>query len=237
MRIRRLACLVIVLSFVGSSGFAQGNEAWDYMLSKHMDKEGYVNYGQWAQDPSLLQDYLKQMAHTIPTESASKEERMAHWINLYNAGMMMMILDNYPFQSLQDIDNAWDRPVAQYKGKSISLNDIEDILIKTDDPRVHVALNCGAKSCPRLNDKAFSEENLDSELDQLMSEFINSGKYNVLDARQKVVISQIFEWHRNEFGKSDTDLIEYINKYSDFTVPENFNIEYRPYDWTLNDKY
>jgi hypothetical protein len=48
-------------------------------------------------------------------------------------------------------------------GKHISLYDYENKIIKPmGDPRVHFALNCMVVDCPRLPDKPFAPEILDS---------------------------------------------------------------------------
>jgi len=54
------------------------------------------------------------------------------------------------------------------------------------------------------------------------------------EGAETVAISKIFEWYRSDFGTTDAEIIEYINKYRSVAIPTNYKISYYEYDWTLN---
>ncbi|HCL31026.1 MAG TPA: hypothetical protein DIC52_21670, partial [Candidatus Latescibacteria bacterium] len=71
--------------------------------------------------------------------------------------------DNGPFR--HDI---LDSVLTQRVDDSLSLNDIENRIVRPEfhDPRVHFALNCGAASCPALDNRAFHGAKLETHLDR-----------------------------------------------------------------------
>ena len=97
-----------------------------------------------------------------------------------------------------------------------------------------MGVNCASISCPKLGNIAFTENNIESELERLMKEFINDTTKNKI-SQKKITISEIFNWFPNDFTKEGS-LIDYINKYSEITVNEKTQIKYLTYDWSLNEK-
>ena len=158
---------------------------------------------------------------------------MAYWINAYNAFTVKLILKNYPISSITKLDSGkpWDVKWIKLGEKTYSLNNIEhDILRPTyKDARIHFAVNCAAKSCPPLLNKAWTANNLNATLDKQTKTFINNATFNEIGA-DVVKLSKIFEWYKVDFG----DLIEYINKYSTVKVNQDATIEFVDYNWALN---
>ena len=117
-----------------------------------------------------------------------------------------------------------------------SLDYIEhEILIKTlFDPRIHVGINCASRSCPKLSNIAFTEENIEPTLEALMSGFINDPYKNKI-TETAVRISSIFKWFAKDFTKNTT-LIYYLNKYSKTKINLDAKTSYLKYDWSLNEK-
>jgi hypothetical protein len=110
--------------------------------------------------------------------------------------------------------------------------------MKQVDPRIHFALNCGAKSCPPV--KLFSGENLDSEL-QLAAQSFCEGEENVKIEENKVTLSMILKWYSIDFGKNDIEVLTTVSKYLEGEELEKmkkllnnkgkFSVQYFPYDW------
>jgi Protein of unknown function, DUF547 len=129
------------------------HSVWDNLLKKHVSATGKVNYKGFKTDLELLDAYMRSLNENAPTENASKEERLAYWINAYNAVTVRLIVGNYPLTSITKLDGGkpWDVKRYSNGSKKISLNDIENnILRPMGDARIHFALNCAAKSCPPL---------------------------------------------------------------------------------------
>ena len=161
-----------------------------------------------------------------------RKEQLAFWINAYNAFTIKKIIDNYPLQSITDLDGGkpWDAKWIKLDGRTLSLNNIENDIIRPtyNEPRIHFAVNCAAQSCPPLLNKAWTPGNMEKYFDSQAKNFINNAKYNELGSNPKV--SKIFEWYGKDFG----DLKAYLNKYASSKIPADATIGYKDYDWSLN---
>ena len=47
-------------------------------------------------------------------------------------------------------------------------------------------------------------------------------------------MSEILKFYKGEFITHTGSLIAYINQYIDEDIPENYDVEFVPYDWTIN---
>ena len=56
----------------------------------------------------------------------------------------------------------------------------------------------------------------------------------VNDDNKTVQISKIFEWYKVDFGTTDQDLIDYVNRHKDTPIPSGYTLSYYDYDWSLN---
>lgn len=225
--------LVIVYSYAQSSTF-------NSLLQKHVDANGNVDYKALKANESQLDNYLSYLNKTSPDKTWSADKEKAFWINAYNAYTIKIILDNYPLKSITNIKKGgktvWKYDFAKVSGKTYTLDHIEHEILrkKFKDPRIHVGVNCASGSCPKLANVAFTEDNIELELERLMKEFINDPTKNKL-TKKKVQISEIFNWFKGDFTANGS-VIDYINKYADTPVNKKAKIKYLPYDWSLNGK-
>jgi len=201
-------------------------------LKKYVNA-GKVNYKAWKKDMSGLQSYLSDISAAENIEKWSYDEKLVFWINTYNAFTVKLVLDNYPIKSIKDIHGGkpWDKRFIQIGSTFYSLNDIENEIIrkKFGEPRIHFALNCAAKSCPILVNKAFTKENLNTLLESNTKSFINGPENTV--TKDKLEISSIFDWYGSDFD----DLVGFIGKYSTTKPNTNAKISFKNYNWTLNE--
>jgi hypothetical protein len=170
-----------------------------------------------------------------PVQDAwSKKEKLAYWINAYNAFTLKLVVDNYPTKSIMNFDGGktWDVKRIQLGDKKYSLNNIENDIIRPQfkDPRIHFALNCAAKSCPPLWNRAYTAENLNATLEARTKAFINDPNFNTISA-SKASVSKIFEWYAADFG----DLKKYLNKYAATQLKPSTTVTFNEYDWGLNE--
>jgi hypothetical protein len=209
---------------------------WDNLLNKHVDNEGLVDYPGFKQDQPELRSYLEMLSKTQPTEAWSVEELLAYYINTYNAYTVQLILDNYPIKSIKDINGPWTKGIVPIGDTNLSLGGIENgILRKMNEPRIHFAINCASFSCPKLLNEAFTASKMEFQLERVTNEFINSDKNDINAANPS--LSSIFNWYKKDFlvnGK--VDVIGYINNYSNTQIDPAADIEYKNYDWNLNEK-
>ena len=163
---------------------------------------------------------------------------MAYYINLYNAYFIQFIGLKHPIDSPKTPsfsgNDIWNFKLVKVANKRMTLNDVQHKLQNFKDPRIHFAINCGAKSCPRLMDKAWTAKTLDTDLTRMTMIFINDLSSNIIKEK-KIKISKIFEWYLNDFTTPKTTLIDFINKYSKIQISPKAKIEYLPYNWKLNE--
>jgi hypothetical protein len=234
---KKLILSIFILSVVAIQ--AQSSD-FNSLLQENVDKQGNVDYKSLKNNEADLDLYLNYLSKTTPSKEWSKNKEKAFWINVYNAYTIKIILTNYPLKSITNIKNngktAWKTPFAKVGGKTYTLDHIEHEILrkKFNDARIHVGVNCASISCPKLGNIAFTENNIESELERLMKEFINDTTKNKI-SQKKITISEIFNWFPNDFTKEGS-LIDYINKYSEITVNEKAQIKYLTYDWSLNEK-
>jgi len=210
------------------------HNAWHELLGKHVGASGKVDYQGLKADKAMLDVYLQSLADNPPAETWSRAEKMAFWINAYNAFTIDLIVDHYPVSSILNLDGGktWDVKRITLGGKKYSLNQIENEILRPafKDPRIHFALNCAAKSCPPLYNKAFTAENLERTLEQRTRQFINDVNFNSLTA-EKASVSKIFEWYAADFG----DLKTYLNKYATVKLNNYAAMGFLEYNWALNE--
>lgn len=211
------------------------HSVFNELLSTYVSSKGVVDYLGFQKQEAKLDDYLAWLGTNVPASSVKRNERLAYWINAYNAYTIKLILKNYPLKSITDLHGGkpWDVKWIDLGGKTYSLNNIENDIIRPEfnEPRIHFAVNCAAQSCPPLANKAFTASNLESLLEKQTVAFVNNKKYNQL-SRESVVVSKIFDWYGKDFG----DIASYISKYAMESVKKEANVSYNEYDWSLNGK-
>ncbi|MGY5354688.1 DUF547 domain-containing protein [Wenyingzhuangia sp. IMCC45467] len=231
--------ILLFILFISFTSFSQST-LWNQLLQKHVDQKGWVNYDGFKNDSIKLNQYLSYLANTQPDDHWSHNKQKAFWINAYNAYTIKLILNHYPLKSILEIKkddkNAWEIPFVKIGSKTYTLNDVEHKILrkKYNDPRIHVGVNCASISCPQLSNIAFTEKNIDSLLTTQMKSFINDSDRNNISLN-KIELSQIFNWFKDDFTQQ-TDLITFINQYSNITINNGATIDYKEYNWNLNNQ-
>jgi len=210
------------------------HENWDQLVRKYISSSGRVNYKGFKADKAKLEAYLQELANNPPVSDWKRNEAMAYWINAYNANTIKLIVDNYPVKSIMDLHGgkAFDRKWIKIGDKIYSLNNIENDILRPryKDARIHFAVNCAAKSCPPIHNRAWTASNLNSTLQAKAKAFVNNTQYNAID-KGSVEISKIFEWYASDFG----NIVTYLNKYAATEIKDNAKVSYKEYDWALNE--
>lgn len=240
------ACLFSAAKDVTSNAKPISHELFDSLLQQHVDEEGWVNYKGFIQDSTKLNKYITLLEANHPNEKFwTREERMAYWINVYNAYTIKVIIDNYPTKSIKDIqggvgfiNSIWDEKIINIEGNIYDLNNIEHNILrpKYKDPRIHFAVNCASYSCPPLLDRAFTPEKLEEQLHAQAIRFVNDPLRNKITP-EKIQISKIFTWFSGDFKMNEKDnIIAFLNQYSETKINSDATVEYLDYDWVLNEK-
>ena len=217
---------------------------WDNLLKKHVNNNGMVDYKGFKKDEAQLKKYLDLISSNAPGSKWSKDEKLAYWINAYNAYTVQLILNHYPLKSIKDIGSSikipfvntpWDVKFIEIGGKKMDLNNIEHGIIRKDfnEPRIHFAVVCAAMSCPPLRNEAYTADKLDKQLDDQGRAFLNNDRLNEV-TKNKAEISKIMDWYGGDFKKK-MPLKDWVNKYAK-TKLETDNISYKDYNWALNEQ-
>ncbi len=238
-----------LLEFSVTSGPAESGsfscEPYAAALAKYVDDRGMVNYRALKADSANLDVFAASLSRVRPEDfkSWSDPQKIAFWINAYNALTLEAIIRNYPIQSsllgsvvypknsIRQIPGVWDKLRFIVLGREMTLNDIEHGTLrpKFSEPRIHVALVCAAMSCPPLRNEPYTAEKLDRQLDDQARRLLRSAQGLSIDrSAGKAYVSSIFKWFGGDFtknygtsdkfaGKSDTEraVLTFISRYVD----------------------
>ncbi len=219
--------------------------SWAQVLRSHVDDKGRVDFKAIADNPTHLYRYVVYVSETSPEAFPQRfprlEDRLQYHLNAYNAlALYGVITHNFPEDFHRFSDRAKFFKFTEYTigGEKRSLYDYENKVIRPlGDPRVHFALNCMVRACPRLPRTPFQAKSLNADLDALTKEFVNHPRHvEVLPAEGVVRLSEIFKFYEEDFvgAEKSPSLIAYINRYRQEPIDENFKVEFMDYDWTVN---
>jgi len=246
MRRMKIATVVLFGLFVVlTAGENAGlHKTWDTLLQRYV-KNGHVNYKGFARDAKLLDSYLEKLDKT-DVSAFSREEKLAFWINAYNAFTVKLILEHYPIKSIRKISRPWNRRIWKAAGNTLSLDDIEHKILRKElrEPRIHFAIVCASTGCPNLQRFAFTGDRVNAQLNQAATEFFSSRKHFYIekeDERITIFISKIFSWFGEDFGDNKEQKVDFILRFLGKADAEiikkasTISIKYLRYDWNLNE--
>ncbi|MEW7280413.1 DUF547 domain-containing protein [Aquimarina sp. 2201CG1-2-11] len=211
------------------------HSTWDQALLLNVSDEGKVDYNGFMRDSSQLYRYFKQLSDNPPTESWTRDEKLAYWINAYNAYTIKLIIDSYPLKSIKDLKDPWGTKFFKIDGEWYSLGELEHkILRKFNDPRIHFAINCASFSCPVVWNRAYTGDNVHEALNDQTKKFINDPTRNTI-TNTEVNVSKIFSWYKKDFKVNGGDVKDFINRYADVKIGKQAKKGYKEYDWSLNE--
>lgn len=225
--------------------------AFDQFLERYwvLDENGIARLRYHAvseSDQARLIAFVDGLQNTDP-DTLDRDERLAYWINLYNAQTIRVVLDNYPVDSIRDIKDGpfsigpWARKDLVVNDTQISLNDIEHGIIRPafNEPRIHYALNCAATSCPNLAPQAWQAEGLDAALDAAEQAYLADPRGVRVDAHGRIVASKIFIWFQEDFGENGAEVAARLASIAPdptgAAIAARGRIDRYEYDWALNE--
>lgn len=216
------------------------HSSWNTLLGKYVDDRGMVDYAAWKdseEDRAALDAYLEQYAAT-EGDRAEGKTLGASAVNAYNAFAIRTILQNYPTESIRDLDEPFKAKSHNIGGQMLSLDDIEKgNAIPELGAIAHSIVVCCAKSCPPLQAKAYTADNIDSLAATATRKWLARDDLNDFDASEgEIAISEIFKWYKGDFEKAG-GLREFLAKYAPDSAKDaarNAEIDYLDYNWALN---
>ncbi|MEM7017531.1 MAG: DUF547 domain-containing protein [Pseudomonadota bacterium] len=218
-------------------------QKWSNVLRRHVNEAGQISFRALATEPTDLFAYVRYISKVSPTATperfSNQAERLAYYLNSYNALAMFNVINSGFPLSLSSLNAK-----AQFfyfrsfiiGGETMSLYDYENKVIRAEgDARVHFALNCMSIGCPRLPRAPFLATQLDAQLERETFDFFGELRYLNVDNSNKIVhVSEILDFYPEDFLANHASLIDYINQYQETPIPTDYKVKFIPYDWTVN---
>lgn len=197
---------------------------------------GLVNYEKIIRNPDQLESIVAKIAEFKLKTIPDKNYKKALLINTYNLLVIKNVVDNYPVKNPLKVEGFFREITFDVGGKTVTLDNLEhDMLYPIDkDPRLHFVLVCAARGCPVLLSKAYKPVTLEEELNSKTKATLNDPRFVQVEDKS-VYLSELFKWYKKDFGGTDEGLIEFLNKHRGTKLPENAEILYKKYDWSLNE--
>ena len=193
----------------------------------------------------------------------TRDERLAFWINGYNALTLRAIVDHYPIRapwltmqprnSIRQIDGVWTKLTWRAAGRTLTLDDIEHKILRPEfkEPRVHFAINCASVGCPPLATDPYRAGTLDTQLDAAARRYLASPQGLKIQG-DVLLVSKILEWYGEDFvarfapdaaGRPDRvarAVRSVIERFGPSAAAElarkpATGIKFLDYDWSLNE--
>ena len=205
-------------------------------------KDGLVNYPEIQSDPRFAA-YLALLDRVNPSALGTERDRLAFWINAYNACAIQGILDGYSPKPYIGWYRFFKTRTYGIGGARLNLSDLEHEILRQQfhEPRIHFAIVCASSSCPKLPSWAYNGTQLDQQLDQAARAFINDPTRNRFDRGKKIAyLSKIFDWFEDDFAAASGSILEFVAHYvhdvdlARELAPGVYQIAYLDYDWSLN---
>lgn len=227
-----------------NAGDANLHNTWDKLLRQHVSK-GLVDYKAFGRQQHELNSYLKKLETTDVSEF-SRQQKLAYWLNAYNAFTVKLILNHYPIKSIRKISRPWKQRTWKAAGQVVSLDHIEHNILRKEleEPRIHFAIVCASIGCPDLQPFAYQSPHIEKQLDKTARQFFSSSKHFYIKEDGKTIIiyiSKIFNWFGGDFGKNKREKVTFMLPYLDKSTADklkkakSFKFKYLSYDWNLNE--
>ena len=206
------------------------------------------------QDYSEIAETLSQIKkEELINRLSSDNAKKAFWLNIYNAFNIIMLANDPKvilnrisrkihftkkeinivgyWLSLDDIEHGMIRNSKVWWSKGYLrkpfVSDLEKKLrVKSLDPRIHFALNCGAESCPAI--RFYTDETVNEQLDLATRTFLqNEVEYDSYSHTLR--LSQLFNWYMGDFG-GKKGIRDFLRQYR-IDTPSNTKFEFSNYSW------
>lgn len=235
-------------------------DEYDRLTRSYVDGRGAVNYDGLKKEIAALKDFIDELAAASPENKPewfpNEDERKRYYLTAYNAYIVFYAVSAYP-----DKHALWSR-LGLFKnkyiilgGRKLTLNELEHNIIRKEfcDPRIHFALNCGARGCPPLKAGVMAQNATENELEEAARRFINDpANVRFDESSLTLYLSKIFDWFEGDFlnylrvkrGLAEPHVAGYVALYLDGSSARALanapavalTIKYLDYDKGLNEQ-
>lgn len=216
------------------------------LLESAVSENGDINFDRIDSNRDFLAEFVSYVADhgpkKTPQQFSNPDLIKSYYLDAYNANAMYVALRLELHKNRLSKLYSWRR-LKFYKeekiivdGQEMNLSELEnDVVRPLGDARIHFALNCMAKGCPRLPRSPFLGSNINKVLDDLSREFFNDDKHCLVkQGDREVEFSEILDWYKEDFTVGGQTLIQYANRYRTQKIPEDYKVDFLNYDWDLN---
>ena len=241
------------------------------LKGEYMSQDGLsVNYAEMKSSHKFEQYVATaSMLKQLDVTALSENERKAFFINIYNSLIVHALVEGFVKAGDGFTKRLKMYATAAYNigGHTYSLNDIENGVLRGNrrsatplssipfsnddprlsatvplDPRIHFALNCGAKSCPPI--AVYSPDKIDSQLDRAVQGALRDCTVN--SKERSVMVSMLFKWYAEDFGTSDRAIMQWVAARAPADLRQAIQpllegqgapravLKYHPYNWDIN---
>ena len=245
-------------------------EPYEEVLRTYVDENGLVDYAALKENREALDRFIIGVSRLDMTTYRlwSQRQQEAFWINVYNALLLKVATDfypivpeapnpEYPSDSIRQLGDVFTKASIEILGGAITPDNIQKKILRDSfrDPRVHVAIVCGAISCPPLRQEPYRGNTLDKQLKDQLDRVTKNPRYFSIDKdNHRVNLSEIFQWYGDEYvelyGTSEAPVrrrpgesavLNYISSALSsedrtFLQQDKYGVVYLPYNWALNDQ-
>ncbi len=205
---------------------------------------------------------LKDLSAPPPSDLATRGERLAFWINTYNDLVTEGLTALGIRQTVWEVADFFDRIRIRIGGLEFSADDIEHGVLRVNrpnplsgappfspgdprlahvmpdlDPRIHFAINCGARSCPPV--RHYDGARIHEQLGEATRGFVS--RELRLDGG-RLVASPIFSWFAADFADWYGGLMGFLADHLEDGLVRRAvragglnSVAWREYDWRLPD--
>ena len=194
----------------------------DGLLRAHV-KNGLVDYAVFKNNADFAR-YLASLK-SANLKGLEEAERIAFWLNAYNAYTIQLVASRGETESIRNINKSfglfrlkgpWTEDFVHAAGQTLTLDDVEHRILRKDfsEPRIHFAINLGAKGGPKMRSEAYTGAKLDDQLEEQTQVFLHETTKNRLDTSQNIVyVSPVIARYREDFGASNNALGKFLAEY------------------------
>ena len=198
------------------------HSVFDELLHVYV-KDGRVDYPSFRGNAKFA-GYLSSL-RTANLSGLEEPERIAFWLNTYNAYTIQLVASRGELQSIRNINKTWGvlrlkgpwtEPLVQAAGQTLTLDDVEHRILRHEfaEPRVHFAMTLAALGGPRLRSEAYTGEQLDQQLESQGWEFLHDTLQNRVDTLAQVLyVSPVLSRYSADFGDSPVALARFVAEY------------------------
>lgn len=197
---------------------------------KQVDYKGIAGSKEYESYKKLTQELVR-----IEVENASREEKIAFFINIYNALVVHANIEHGPPTNLWQRYKFFNTVRYVIGGYTYSLQDIENgvlranrkgvgmftrpfgkgdhrlkVALEKHEPLIHFALVCGAKSCPPI--KTYSSNDVASQMKMAAEAFLDGDDaIQIMMNKKEVKLSMIMKWYREDFGNNNEEVLTFLH--------------------------